>query len=77
MRFAEALGESDGRVGATCRTGHIIRQMDDVDATALAAVLDVTSGVPSATIARALQKMGHKIQDGAVNRHRRGDCQCV
>jgi hypothetical protein len=32
--------------------------------------------IPTATIARVLERNGHKLSAGSIGRHRRGDCAC-
>ena len=70
-----AIEAAVAKPGGTCgyRTVHAL--LDAADAKALTEAM-ATPNYTSAAIARALTDRGHRISQGTVQRHRRGECRC-
>lgn len=76
MKLSEALAQSRPRIGAECATGRIINSVDDATRAEIEAALADPS-LSNAHLARAFTLLGHRIGDGAVQRHRAGGCRCA
>ena len=75
MDLKEALAQSRPQIGATCYTGRLLAESDPKTRADIQAALD-DPGLSNAHLARAFALMGHRINDGAIRRHRVGECRC-
>ena len=57
-----------------CTVGLLLRDLDDLDAKALRNALN--SGLEGSKISFALSHEGHRVAAQAIQRHRRGLCNC-
>ena len=72
--FAEIEAENT-HVGPRCTVAVILDELTPEDAAALRAAFS-KQAFTAAAIARTLRKRGHRITDGTVQRHRKGECSC-
>lgn len=75
MNLTEALAQSRPQIGQTCYTGKLLAASDAKTRAEIQAALD-NPDLSNAHLARALALLGHKINDGAIRRHRVGECRC-
>lgn len=75
MSLAAAIAADRTRGGAACSTNLVREALPASDQVELDIAL-ADGAVTTATIARALGTLGHRISAGALQRHRRGDCTC-
>jgi hypothetical protein len=61
--------------GQTCSIAVALEQLDASDGSALVAVL-ATRSMPAAELSRRLRVNGIQVSQGAIGRHRRGECKC-
>ena len=75
MDLATALNQARPTIGATCYTGRMLAAVDDKTR---ADILDALANreLSNAHLSRAFALIGYKINDGAVRRHRAGECRC-
>lgn len=65
------------RPGSSCSVGAALARFNKSDAEAFHTAMSAhPTQVPAAAIERALKAAGHKIGNGAVGRHRKGQCAC-
>ncbi len=69
----DALKSNHG--GYPCAVGAALREMADEDREVVVAAL-ANSRLQGTGIGRVLRSHGYKVGDGAVHRHRRGECSC-
>ena len=75
-RLSEAIeAETNGRRGSVCTVEAIRQKLEPEDLTDFEAAM--VSDIPAAAIARALGTVGIDVKQGALQRHRRGECTCV
>ena len=74
--LADLIGDeyTKGHRGPRCAVATL-----DLDAADAAAFLQALGdpNIPATAIHRALHRHGHKVSDGALQRHRRGACDCA
>jgi len=77
MSLAEAFTNPTRTIhGPTCRVYKILGTLETKDFDTLSAVLDKNSAWSSTQIAAILSDQGHPIKADALQRHRRGACEC-
>lgn len=78
MSLADDLAQVTTTKYDRCTVGALLAKLDGPDRDALAGQLGAPAAeVPSAGIGRVLRSHGFQVADGALQRHRRGACNCV
>lgn len=75
MSFAELISTAPPARSATCSVAIWLEAQNPADRGAALDAL-ATPAVTAADIFRAMRTMGYTATQGAVQRHRRGDCKC-
>lgn len=73
--FLAALDAEGARRGPECSVKTLLSSIDPELARQVQAAID--GPYTAAAISRQLFKMGHRINEATVNRHRRQTCRCV
>lgn len=75
MSIAKALKEyKPTRLGTACYICTLVSTLPEAESKPLAAAIADPATYTSAGLSRLLSAEGYKIGDGAIARHRRGEC---